>query len=272
MGRKISWLTALLLASLLVFSSFATVVRATEDSEEDDDADVAADVVQSDASQVIPTEDDDSAVPDATALTAAPGVETVYVFPKSLKKLPVIPAGETTEVVVGISNTGDSALSLMGIRGSLHYPVDWRIIIQNFTGLEVNSTVAPGTTASFAYSFTPERLLQPQDLGVSATVYYTVGGEPHASIFFNSTVEIVEPRGSISGESVFLALLGLGLLGALAYWGSAQVQKLSKKTRRPKKVETGTTATDVSANEWLQGTSLTQKPSRIRSIKKKKAT
>jgi hypothetical protein len=54
------------------------------------------------------------------------------------------------------------------------------------------------------------------------------GGQLHSNVFYNGTVEVVEPSGILSGENAFLALLAIALLGLLGYWAYGQVQKLTK--------------------------------------------
>lgn len=70
-----------------------------------------------------------------------------------------------------------------------------------------------------------------------------------------------EVSGFLSGETLFLVTLGLGMLGLLSMWIYGQFQKLSK-TRRTKKFETGTRSMESVNNEWLQGTAFTKKLSK----------
>lgn len=60
------------------------------------------------------------------------------------------------------------------------------------------------------------------------SVFYELDNQLYKSVFYNSTVEVVEPSGFVSGETMFLVTLGLGLLGLLGMWAYAQVQKFSK--------------------------------------------
>lgn len=55
----------------------------------------------------------------------------------------------------------------------------------------------------------------------------------HSNVFYNGTVEVVEPSGILSGENAFLALLALALLSLLGYWAYTQVQKLTKVRSPP---------------------------------------
>ncbi|BBN15589.1 translocon-associated protein subunit alpha [Marchantia polymorpha subsp. ruderalis] len=204
------------------------------------------------------------------SLGSAPGVETVFHFPKNTEKM--ITAGESAEIIVGLRNSGEVPLKVTSVRASINLPFDHRIFVQNFTAQEfANATVPPGVQASFAYSFTISKYLQPGGFALVASIYYDIDDQPHRTVFHNGTVEVIEAHGFFSGETLFLITLGMGLLGLGGMWLYGQAQKFSKKTRRTKKVETGTRSTDAAANEWLQGTSFTAKrPTSIAMSKSKK--
>ncbi|XP_024521890.1 translocon-associated protein subunit alpha-like [Selaginella moellendorffii] len=190
----------------------------------------------------------------------AAGVDTVYHFPNNPQKL--VPAGATAEILVGIGNTGDAAVKVNSIRGTLHLPFDHKYLVQNFTVQEFgNATVPPGVQATFAYPFTVTKFLQPGSFSLVASVLYEVDGDIHKTVFYNGTVEIVESGGFLSGETLFLVTLGLGLMGLLSLWIHGQLQRFSK-TRKTKVVETGTRNADAANNEWLQGTAFTAKISK----------
>lgn len=57
---------------------------------------------------------------------------------------------------------------------------------------------------------------------------YELNNQLHKSVFYNGTLEVVEASGFVSGETMFLVTLGLGLLGLLGMWVYAQVQRISK--------------------------------------------
>ncbi|MCO5568239.1 hypothetical protein L7F22_021935 [Adiantum nelumboides] len=222
--------------------------------------------------------DDDSASDPGDALIAdsaqeysdvelvpARGVHTVYFFPKDADKS--IPAGEEAEVIVGISNHGDLPLNVHSIWASLHLAYDQRYQIQNFTAVEFGkSIVPPSVQASFPYTFTVSKFLQPGSFALVASIFYEVDGTPYRSVFYNGTIEVIEPSGFLSGETLFLVTLGLEMLGLLGMWLYGQFQKLSKKTRRTKKVETGTRSMDAVNNEWLQA-----RQARIENVKELQA-
>ena len=58
-----------------------------------------------------------------------------------------------------------------------------------------------------------------------ASVVYELNNQLHKSVFYNGILEVVEASGFVSGETLFLVTLGLGLLGLLGMWAYAQVQR-----------------------------------------------
>ena len=70
--------------------------------------------------------------------------------------------------------------------------------------------------------------LQPGSFDLVASVVYELNNQLHKSVFYNGTLEVVEASGFVSGETLFLVTLGLGLLGLLGMWVYAQVQRISK--------------------------------------------
>ncbi|XP_024398118.1 translocon-associated protein subunit alpha [Physcomitrium patens] len=193
---------------------------------------------------------------------AAPGVVAAVYFPKNLNN--VVKAGEPTQVLINITNDGAGPMQVQYVRASLHLPHDHRVIIQNFTVQEYSSSIPQGNKATFSYWFGVVKFLQPGNYDFVGKFIYELDNKAYTHVFFNSTIDIVESGGFVSGETIFLSTLGLGLLGYLGMWVYSKVQDLIKKQKRSsKKVETGTrTNSDAHASEWLQGTSFTQKLSK----------
>ncbi|CAI7920899.1 unnamed protein product, partial [Closterium sp. NIES-53] len=69
---------------------------------------------------------------------------------------------------------------------------------------------------------------QPRDFGLALAAFYIVGDSLHASLLINRTVEVLEPVGYVSGESVFLLLLAVGLLALLGVWAYGQITKMNQ--------------------------------------------
>lgn len=257
-------LAALLFASVLLFAPFSTVLTMAQEAEEDvvTYEDSSSSDSDDGGSEVVSTgNSEEEAVEE---FVPAPGVETVAVFPAHLEKTPTIHAGQTTELLLGLVNTGESPVTVFGITGNLYVVMDGIYNVQNFSAQTFNLTVQPGVQSSFPFTFTPDAKLQARDFGLAAKVFYEVDGQPHANVFFNKTIEVIEPVGVVSGETVFLGLLAVGVATLVGIWIYAQLDKISKKSKRAKKVETGTKsdADDVASNEWLQGTFFVQKKSK----------
>lgn len=262
MARPSGWrLLFVLLAALLILSPAVMMARAQEDDDEEE-IPAAGSGDSADATDTVATEGTEEEE-EGVRLIPAPGVEVQAIFPKYFGKAPFINAGQKTELLFSIINNGAGTLFLGNASGNLYIPFDYRYVVQNFTSDSYNTTIPPGVQASFAFHFTPERLLQPRDFGLAVAAFYELDGTLFASLVFNSTVEIIEPVGYVSGESVFLMLLGSGLLALFGVWAYGQVDKMNKKARRARKVETGTKGdSEVEANEWLQGTFFEQQQKR----------
>ncbi|XP_010416859.1 PREDICTED: translocon-associated protein subunit alpha [Camelina sativa] len=241
-------LRVLFLALLLLASPLLQVARCQSDAE--DHSSLVDDVVGEHSDDAV--EEDDQ---DLDNLTSAPGVETVCVFPKNTAKL--VPAGEETELLVALKNDGKTNVGVMGIRASVHLPYDHKLLVQNLTMLRFNNASIPTSLqATFPYIFAVSQYLQPGAFDLVGYIIYDVEGKPYQSVFYNGTIEVVESGGLLSGESVFLITLGIGLLLLLGLWAYSQVQRLTKKTKKVSKVEVGTRSTDASLDEWLEGTTL----------------
>nr|GLL28415.1 translocon-associated protein subunit alpha-like [Ipomoea trifida] len=198
------------------------------------------------------------------AFGPAPGVETVCVFPKNPSR--VVTAGEESELLVGMKNDGESTLKVISIQATLHLPFDHRYLVQNLTIQGFNNATVPSSAqAAFPYIFGVNKFLQAGSFDLVGSIVYEIDQHPYQSTFYNGTIEVTEPGGLLSVESVFLFCLGVGLVGLLVFWLHGQIQGLSKKTKRaPKaaKVEVGTGTRDASMDEWLQGTAFTQSQSK----------
>ncbi|KAM0846382.1 hypothetical protein ACQ4PT_055713 [Festuca glaucescens] len=261
------WLSAILLAFLLAASPIAQVAGA----QSEEDAAMAEVVENADLGYV----GDDTPVSGDAPLSPAPGVETVCVFPKNAGK--IVPAGEETELLVGLQNDGESTLNVVAVHSTLHLPYDHRmygqnLTVQSFYNASVpvsvakdrdiamirisfyNASVPVSVQATFPYTFAVSKFLQPGAYDLVGYIVYEIDQHPYQNVFYNGTIEIVEVGGLLSVESVFLITLGIALLGLFGLWAYGQVQQLSKKTKKGPKVETGTGTTDANMDEWLEGT------------------
>ncbi|URE14911.1 translocon-associated protein [Musa troglodytarum] len=195
---------------------------------------------------------DDTQVFGDGTLGPALGIDTICVFPKNAARL--VPAGEETELLVGLHNK-----EVVALRASLHLPFDHRMFVQNLTLQEFyNASVPVSAQATFPYVFAVSKYLQPGSFDLVGTIVYEIDQQPYQSIFYNGTIEVVEAGGFLSIESVFLVTLGVALIGFLGLWAYGQIQQFSKKTKRSPKVEVGTGTTDANMDEWLEGTAYAQ--------------
>ncbi|KAH7281957.1 hypothetical protein KP509_35G005100 [Ceratopteris richardii] len=272
--RALLLLLLLCICLLLTPTSYAFITKVRAESGESDGEEVDDDVVKDVISDALVADSSEDFFD--LEILSAPGVHTVFLFPKDAEKVMSLldagtPAGELAEVIVGISNQGDLPLKVHSIWASLHVSYDHRYQIQNFSAVGFGgSVVPPAIQASFPYTFTVSKFLQPGSFDLVARILYEVDGKPYQSIFYNGTIEVTEASGFLSGETLFLVTLSIGMLGVLGMWLYGQFQKLSKKSRRTKTVETGTRSVDAVNNEWLQGTAFTQKVSRSISQSKSK--
>jgi translocon-associated protein subunit alpha len=240
----------LFLALLLFSSSLLQVARSEPDPDED-----VIESAEEDVDLGIVGED----IQDFSSGSFSPasGVETVCVFPKNPKKAVV--AGEESELLVGIKNDGESTINVIAIHASVHLPYEHRYLLQNLSTQTFNNLSVPALAqATFPYLFGVSKFLQSGEYDLVGTIVYEIAQHPYQNTFYNGTIEVSEPGGMFSVESVFLFCLGVALLGLLGFWIRGQIQHLSKKTKRAPKVEVGTGTTDASTDEWLQGTAYTQ--------------
>ncbi|CAN6485365.1 unnamed protein product [Victoria cruziana] len=187
----------------------------------------------------------------------APGVETICIFPKNAAR--IVPAGGKAELLVGLNNGGEVPLKVQTITATLHLPFDHRLLVQNLTMKELyNAAVPVSVQATFPYVFDINKYLQPGAFDLVGTIVYEVDEQQYNSVFYNGTIEVIEAGGFVSVESVFLVTLAIAITGLLGLWIYGQLQNLSKKTKRVKKVEVGTGTADGDMDEWLKGTSFSQ--------------
>ncbi|KAL9688961.1 hypothetical protein QQ045_033390 [Rhodiola kirilowii] len=113
------------LALLLLAAPLLQVVRS--ESESDPDLDIVEPAEGGDIGIV--GEDVHDFIEET--FSAAPGIETITVFPKNVGKL--VTAGEETELLVGLENNGGTNLNVISIKASVHLPYDHRLLVQNLT-------------------------------------------------------------------------------------------------------------------------------------------
>jgi len=189
--------------------------------------------------------------PEPVILTASPFISTAFIFPQYPTKQIVI--GHEIDVIVGVTNTGDSTFNITEISAALRYPQDWRYYIQNYTKQAFSVLVKPGEQHSFHYKFKPDALLEPRDFGLSAQLFYHDSeGNNYTSYFYNNTIPLIESNEPLDLQTLFTYVGIIGVAGLVLFIIYKSVTE--KKGRRPRRVETGTVQSKVIDDEWLEGT------------------
>lgn len=68
--------------------------------------------------------------------------------------------------------------------------------------------LAPGSEASFEYTFYPSNQLSPREFIFAFSVFYRTSSY-YTNTFFNATVDVVEPTSFVDGQLLFLVLLAV---------------------------------------------------------------
>jgi hypothetical protein len=186
---------------------------------------------------------------------SAPGVEVQAWFPSHPRLQ--FPLGETVDVVVGFSNSGEEAYNVSAIQGSLHSAAQWNLWVQNFTLALQNLSLKPGEQGSLQYKFKPDRMLQPREFLVALHVFYNGLATPHHSLAFNKTVDIIELPKLVDFELIGLYGIMFAVLAAIGYAVYRQLQgvgwvRAATKRRVPRGGASTAGAQDPS--QWLKGT------------------
>lgn len=214
--RVLNWALVLLMAAILLFNAAAVRAEDEEAPKEESDS----------------TKADDEEVDIEEEKPAKDIVATVY-FPETPdKKLPI--GGDVT-VLVGIANTGKNDYNMSYIGASLHNPFDLAYHIQNFTWRVADGTVEAGTEQTFEYTFRPDARLEPLGFWLTAFIGYnnTDTGVPYRTVFYNSTVELVERQTDTNARRVFTYVLALAAAGLVGYFAfNAISPKSSASTER----------------------------------------
>jgi len=108
-------------------------------------------------------------------LEPSPDVVVSAVFPSSHMSVREFELSKPIELVLGFLNNGESIFNITSLKASLRYPIDWKMIIQNFTEFSYGVLVEPHERVSVYYAFYPDPLLDPREFGLQANVFYTDG-------------------------------------------------------------------------------------------------
>jgi len=191
-----------------------------------------------------------------TDLPPPGSVRTAFYFPEHGDDLQ-FPAGDEIKVVVGVHNDGPAAYNISAALGSLNSPSDFRIHLQNFSQQAYFASVAPGEEASLEYRFRPDALIPaPREFTVALTLLYAdAAGKPHASTFFNRTVQIVEKAKLLDTQLLSVWAVLAALVGGVGYVAYGYLRTLAAfrpvKRRTARKADAAPKALDE--DEWVKG-------------------
>ena len=172
--------------------------------------------------------------------------------------------GEFVEVLCGFKNTGDKSFNITPLKGSLNSPYDHSMYIQNFTEQAPFNEIKTGEEGTLAYKFFPDPGLEPRDYVLTLYVdYVDAEKEEYRTVYYNSTIEIVESQSSLDMRTFFGRLLSVVFFVLVALVGYHLYKKFGTKKRSKADVKSG-----GSNNEWLEGSFGPSEPRRSGSGKK----
>ncbi len=171
------------------------------------------------------------------------------------------------DVLCGFKNVGDKSFNITMLKGSLNSPYDYSMYIQNFTELAPFNEIKTGEEGTLSYKFFPDPGLEPRDYVLTLYVdYVDADKEEYRTVYFNSSIEIVESQSSLDTRTFFGRLLSLAFFVLVGFVGFHLYKKFGTKKRSSKvEVKTGST------NEWLEGSHTPGEPRRAGSGKKASA-
>ena len=172
--------------------------------------------------------------------------------------------GEFVEVLCGFKNAGDKSFNITLLKGSLNSPYDHSMYIQNFTEQAPFNEIKTGEEGTLAYKFFPDPGLEPRDYVLTLYVdYVDADKEEYRTVYYNSSIEIVESQSSLDTRTFFGRVLSLVFFGLVALVGYHLYKKFGTRRRSKTDVKTG-----GSSNEWLEGSNAPGEPRRAGSGKK----
>ena len=212
---------------------------------EGDDAGMGADEEDEDFSEY---SNDDSSEEDAAdgADEIASDVLTSSVFLGHTAAS--IPAGSEISALVGFHNVGNRPYIVKSVQGSIRDAADFSFVLQNFTLLDVGTSIDGGEQASIMYKFLPENSLDPRDVSFEIAVNYADEDDDavFSSAAFNGTITITD---SETGTPLLVYIKSLVAFACIIYGALQFVPGAEEVTTQIKsqaksamdQVETGTT-------------------------------
>lgn len=145
---------------------------------------------------------------------------------------PSFPAGEKVGSTIAFSNDLKNApYTVFFVSGFIarlgdHNPM------QNFSGTRQEALVQPGETATFKYTFTPDKMLDPQDYNLVLRLFFTTdSNKTFAAVAYNASVTIADPLGTDPRTVATFATIA-AIFGAVGYLLNLRWKKSSKSRPR----------------------------------------
>jgi len=188
---------------------------------------------------------------------ASPYVQVYTVFP--FDTTTKFESGRAIDVVVGFHNKAPSTkFNITQVFASLRHPYDWKVAIQNFTRFNPQIIANPSDQISIGYRFFPDPALDTErPFVLAAQVFYQDELlNNYTSYFFNDTIVMVEPSGTIDIQLIFTYTGLFAVAGLAAFFG---FRFFAPKKRGQAHSTRDAAADAVDRNEWLKGTAAEKK-------------
>jgi hypothetical protein len=146
--------------------------------------------------------------------------------------MPEIVLGELVDVLCGFSNNGDKSFNITQMRGSLHNAIDYKTIM-NLTEANPFAEIKKGEHGTMNYRFFLDPALDPAKYALTLSIdYIDADREEYRTVYFNSTVDLVESASDASSRAFFGRFITIGVLGLVAFLGNNAYKKYSSKKGR----------------------------------------
>jgi len=197
----LAWIAILLLAT-------SSLVLGQVDDDDDDEV-VVEDVGEHAEEETVTQEEETLGISD---------LEFTHLFPDA--PLGNIESGKVGNILIGVSNNGDSEYTIHTLEASFRYPFDFSQVLQNFTTYRYGVHLKPGEQATISYKWPIRALYEPAEFGFIVLVNYEdADGILYQSAGFNKTILLVDPiKNSLDFEMLFIIIFVVLFIGGIAYF------------------------------------------------------
>ncbi|XP_074593000.1 signal sequence receptor subunit 1 l(1)G0320 isoform X2 [Brevipalpus obovatus] len=223
-----------------------------------DDKASTADVVEGEdeanVEEVVSGPFEDATDEDSPFLKPSLDVEANFLFTKPVGMGLDLPAGSDVHFLVGFVNRGSKDFVLETMDASFRYAMDFSFHLQNFSAIPYNRVVKPNQEATLAYSFFISDAYSTRPYGLTVSLFYKdLEGNRFMNAVFNETVNIVEIDEGLDGETFFLYLFLIALVGLMGFAGQHFLVSMSvtRSSTNKQKFEVGTTNSGDVDYDWL---------------------